>query len=226
MGTGSGTRTAVRFVNGSQVPNRQQVAAGRAEGVTFATNASAYIVGNLNADGTLAGDLSDMTTPEPGEAPVAIVADAINVLSNSWWNSGSGLPTGDSSSNNTTRPGASNTEISAALLTGIVSSVGSGSYSGGVENYPRFHENWSGDSLRYRGSIVALFESEIATGPWSSARYGAPRREWGFNSLFGGGRYPPGTPRLRTYRRLDYRDLTPQAFNTLLADARLGFLSM
>ncbi|MCF7686706.1 MAG: hypothetical protein K9M98_05520 [Cephaloticoccus sp.] len=228
MGTASGTRTAVRFVNASQIPNRQIVTSSQTEGITLATNTAAYIVGNFNADGTLASDLSDMTTPETGEAPAAIVADAINVLSNSWWNSGTGKPDGDSTSNNTTRPGASNTEISCAFMAGIVSTSGtsSSSYSGGVENYPRFHENWGGDSLRYRGSIVALFESEIATGPWGNAKYGAPNREWGFNSLYAGGRYAPGTPRLRTYRRIDYRDLTPVEFNAMLADTRFTFRSM
>ena len=226
MGSGSGTRTAVRFVNAEQLPNRQQVTASKSEGVTLATNSFAYIVGNFNADGHLASDLSDMTTPESGEAPAAIAADAIGVLSNAWWNSSTGKPDGDSTSNNTSRPGASDTEVSCAFVTGIVPTVGTSSYSGGVENYPRFHEDWGGDSLRYRGSIVALFESEIATGPWKNAKYGAPNREWGFNSLFANGSYPPSTPILRTYRRLDYRDLSPTEFSTLLADTRFNFLSM
>ncbi len=226
MGSGSGTRTAVRFVNGSRIPNRNTITATQSEGVTLATNTAAYVVGNFNADGTLQADLSDMTTPEAGEAPAAIVADAIGVISNAWWNSGTGLPVGDSTSSNSTRPAASSTEVSCAFLTGIVDTVGSSSYSGGVENYPRFHEKWSGKSLRYRGSIIALFNSEIATGPWKNTKYSPPKREWGFNSMFGGGTYPPGTPRLRTYRRLDYRDLSDAEFNTLLADTRLNFLSM
>ena len=96
-----------------------------------------------------------------------------------------------------------------------------------MENYPRFHENWSNRSLRYRGSIVALFTSEVATGVWADARYGAPRREWGFNSMFGSQRrYPPGTPIIRTFRRIDYRDVSEDEFNTLLADANLSFTEM
>ncbi len=226
MGSGSGSRVAVRFVNAGQLPNRKTVTSTQKEGVTLATNTAAYIVGNFNADGTLQTDLSDMTTPETGEAPAAIAADAVGILSNSWWNSGTGKPDGDSTSNNTSRPAATNTEVSCAFVTGIVSTVGTSSYSGGVENYPRFHENWGGMSLRYRGSIVALFESEIATGPWKNSKYGAPKREWGFNSLYAGGSYPPGTPILRTYRRLDYRDLSPAEFSALLADTKYSFLSM
>lgn len=228
VGTGSGSRTAVRLVNGAQLPNRSAVSAGRAEGLTVATNAPAYLVGHYNSNGTLAADLSDMTTPETNEVPAAIVADSVNILSRAWWDASTAKPIGDGTSSSTTRPAAGATEISCAFLTGIVATTGSSNtnYSGGVENYPRFHENWGNISLRYRGSIVALFESTIATGPWSSARYGAPRREWGFNSMFGDGRYPPGTPRLRTFRRLDYRDLSNAEFSALLADTRLGFTAM
>lgn len=215
------TRTAVRLLNGSDLPSR-----GPDAGMTVATNSATYVVGHYNADGSLQADLSDMTTPEADEVPAAIVADAINVLSQAWVSGGE--PVGDVTSHYGTRPAASHTEISCAFLAGIVETSGSsnGAYSGGVENYPRFHENWSNKSLRYRGSIVALFRSQVATGPWSSARYSPPRREWGFNSMYSEGNYPPGTPRLRTYRRLDYRDLTQAQFDDLLGDARLDFIAM
>ncbi|MCW5550049.1 MAG: hypothetical protein KIT44_13885 [Opitutaceae bacterium] len=229
MGAGSGTRTAVRLVNGSDLPNRAAVSASSAEGLTVATNTTAYITGHFNADGSLAADQSDTSVPEADEVPAAVVADAINILSQAWWDSGTGKPTGDSTSNNTTRPNAAHTEVSAAFITGIVESPmngGGSNYSGGVENYPRFHENWGSRNFRYRGSMVALFASAVGTGKWNNAKYGAPNRQWGHNALFASGRYPPGTPRLRTYRRLDYRDLTPVEFNNLLADARLDFIAM
>lgn len=236
QGAGSGTRTSVRLLNGTDLPNRRDADPANAflpEGLTVATNAPVYTVGHFNADGNLAGDLSDMTTPEANEVPSAIVADAINILSEGWdtteHGTGRVVPAGEMSSSNTSRPGARNTEVSAAFLTGIVSTTGTNNsqYSGGVENYPRFHENWSGDSLRYRGSIVALFESEIARGTWAQARYGAPRREWGFNSMFGTQRrYPPGTPIIRTFRRLDYRDINASEFDALRTNANLSFTQM
>lgn len=228
MGSGSGTRTAVRLVNGAQIPNRASVNTARPEGFTLATNAPAYLVGHYNSNGSLAADLSDMTTPEANEAPAAIIADSVNILSQAWWDTATQKPARDSTSNETSRPTSAATEISCAFLTGIVSTNGSASsnYSGGVENYPRFHENWTNISLRYRGSIVALFESTIARGTWSSARYSPPRREWGFNSMFAEGRYPPGTPRLRTFRRLDYRDLSNAESAALLSDTRLAFSEM
>ncbi len=229
--TGSGNRTAVRLINGSDLPNRRDANPANSflpEGLTVATNAPVYVAGHYNADGTLAADLSDTVTPDVGEVPASIIADAINVLSQAWLDA-SGRPVGDGTSANSTRPAAAHTEVSAAFLTGIVTtkSGNNADYSGGVENYPRFHEDWANRSLRYRGSIVALFESQIATGKWSNAKYGAPRREWGFNSMFGQERrYPPGTPIIRTFRRLDYRDLPAAEFNALLANPDLDFAVM
>ncbi len=236
QGTGSGARTAVRLLNASDLPNRRDSDPSNSflpEGISVATNAAIYTVGHFNADGTLQSDLSDMTTPESNEVPAAIIADAVSILSSAWdttdFVTGQVVPSGDLTSSNSSRPNANHTEVSAAFLTGIVSTTGTSNsqYSGGVENYPRFHERWSGKSLRYRGSIVALFESEVATGTWNQSKYGAPRREWGFNSLFGSQRrYPPGTPIIRTFRRLDYRDITESEWTTLKGDANLSFTKM
>ena len=236
QGAGSGARTAVRLLNASDLPSRRDADPSNAflpEGISVATNAAVYTVGHFNADGTLQADLSDMTTPETNEVPAAIIADAVNILSAAWdttdFTTGRVVPAGDLDSSSSSRPSANHTEVSAAFLTGIVSTSGTANsqYSGGVENYPRFHENWGGRSLRYRGSIVALFGSEVATGTWNDARYGAPRREWGFNSMFGSQRrYPPGTPIIRTFRRLDYRDMTKAEWDTLKANTDLAFTEM
>jgi hypothetical protein len=236
QGAGTGTRTSIRLLNASSLPNRRAADPSNAflaEGVSIATNAPVYTVGHFNADGNLAGDLSDMTTPEASEVPAAIMSDAINVLSSQWattdFVTGQVVPAGDLSSSSSSRPNANHTEVSAAFLTGIVETSGTSNsqYSGGVENYPRFHERWSGKSLRYRGSIVALFASEVSQGTWAQSKYGAPRREWGFNSMFGSQRrYPPGTPIIRTFRRLDYRDINAAEFNALKTNTDLSFTKM
>jgi hypothetical protein len=239
VGTGTGTRTSVRLINGNQVPNRKEATGGATapDGFTLATNAPVYICGNLNSQGVNAGTrggtavgteaVSTVGTAKDGEAPVSIAADAVNILSNAWWNAGSGKPVGDDTSSNTTRPGATSTEIAAAIVTGNVpTNSGGTSYSGGVENFPRFLEDWSGDTFRYRGSMVALFNSTVATGAWSSARYSAPDRVWGFSDMFKSGRQPPGTPMIRTFRRVTYGDLTATQFNALLNNTTLGFTAM
>jgi hypothetical protein len=248
LGSGAGTATSVRLVNGSQLPNRRAANPANSllpEGLTVATNAPVYLVGNYNSPGLNAGTrngtavgtetTATIGSPKDGEVPAAVVADAINILSSAWWNSSSGLPTGDTNSFNSSASSrvAANTEICAAFLTGNVPTSGTGNvndnYSGGVENFPRLHEAWTASgnrTLRYRGSMVALFHSEIATGRWIDASYSAPTREWGFNRMFADGRQPPGTPMLRSFRRLDYRDLAEADFNALLANTAYDFTEM
>lgn len=233
VGTHTGSETAVRLVNGSQLPNRSAVTSGGADGFTVATNAPAYVVGDYNA--TYSSSDSP-TNPGSNETPASIAADSINILSNAWWNPTSDTPIGDA--NNLpggSAPTASNTEVAAAFLTGIVPTSGGGAgsggadstYSGGVENYPRFNENWSGKTFLYRGSMVALFDSEVAIGPWSRARYSPPNRVWGFDNLFGvQRRFPPGTPLLRTYRRTSFQFLTPAEFAADKASTMYNFVAM
>jgi hypothetical protein len=233
VGTQTGSETAVRLVDGSQLPNRAQTSSGTADGFTVATNAPAYVVGDYNA--TYSSSDSP-TTPRTNESPASIAADSVNILSNAWWKSSSKLPVGDGNNlPSSSAPTATNTEVSAAFLTGIVETSGDGAgtsganstYSGGVENYPRFHENWSSKTLLYRGSIVALFDSRVATGQWIHARYNPPNRTWGFNSLYGTQRrFPPGTPILRTYRRINYQRLNAAQFQALKSSTTFNYTLM
>ena len=60
-------------------------------------------------------------------------------------------------------------------------------YSGGFENYPRFHENWSGVTLKLRGAFGCFWESRYGLGRW---RYGgkiytAPNRDWNYDEYHG-----------------------------------------
>ena len=114
---------------------------------------------------------------------------------------------------------AGDTEIASAILTGIVATNkgSNGQTSGGVHNFPRFLENWSDGShtAAIRGSMVAMFESTVATQPWSLRFYQAPIRLWGFDDLFGQGRFPPLTPRVTSYRRVDFNDITPAEYAAL-----------
>jgi hypothetical protein len=110
-------------------------------------------------------------------------------------------------------PGA-NTEISAAFLTGLVPSNkdGNGQYSGGLNNYPRFLERHAG-IVAIRGSLVALFESRVATEPWTIRYYAPPTRLWGFNELFNQGKFPPLTPRLLSFRRASFSEIPPAHYD-------------
>ncbi len=200
-----GDRVAIRLINGNTpVPSY-----GTVEGLTLATNAPVYIKGHYNDDGTSAS----ASVSKVGETPAAIAADAITILSAGF---------NDATSKSSVRPNASaNSVIAAAMLTGITptNKDGSARMSGGAHNLVRFLENWSstGRSVFIRGSLVSLFESRVADEPWKIDYYSAPVRNWGFNDLFMNGRYPPGTPRVISYRRTDYADMTKAEYDAALA---------
>ncbi len=126
-----------------------------------------YIQGDFNAPGAGSGYTKQAAV---------VMCDALNILSNAW--DGSKAP-------GTGLPGASPTTINTAMITGTVSTPDDpdGSYSGGLENYPRFHENWSGVELKIRGSFIRLFDSQYAKGLWhyGGSYYTAPGRNWGFD---------------------------------------------
>jgi hypothetical protein len=89
-------------------------------------------------------------------------------------------------------------------------------FSGGAHNLPRFLENWTtpGYTLAIRGSMVALFNSRIAAQPWAQACYSAPTRKWGFDALLQNGVYPPFTPKVMSYRRTNFTELTAAQYAT------------
>jgi len=198
-------------------------------GSSFATNSPVYIDGHYNADGD--DDTGSPTEPdadtnyagEGNEAPSAIAADAVNFLSTAWDDVNS------NKSKNSYRVASDFTEVSAAILAGNVPSgkTGTNSYSGGVENFPRFLEKWSGKELRIRGSIVALYESEVATERWGKGDvYNPPQRKWGFHEKLGEGFYPPGTPSTRTYRGRDYRDLNAEQYDEAVENIKSSLASL
>jgi hypothetical protein len=202
-------QTGVRIVNGKgKVPSvSSEVGALSSEGLTIATNVPVYIKGSFNADGTTTLSPNSATAAEAGETPAAIVGDAVTILSQSF---------SDSASRYTANPTAttSTIEISAALLTGLTptNKNGTGKTSGGAHNLPRFLENWSSKNVFLRGSLVALFESRVFTEPHGSGYYSPPNRNWGFNELFKNGRFPPGTPRVMSYERVDFTNLSPTKY--------------
>jgi hypothetical protein len=135
--------------------------------------------------------------------PASLVADAISVLSQGW-------------SDGTTGPGiapppAQPTTINAAFLTGVVETT-LGHYSGGMENFPRFLENWGlANTFTYNGSMVRLFPSQYATGVWGQANvYNPPARNWAYDINFDDPtKLPPKTPQLQKMVRGQWATVAP-----------------
>jgi hypothetical protein len=139
------------------------------------------------------------------------------VFSSAYWRSG--IPAvcgGTCCQNNLCRDGQStqsltsgprnavNTWVNAAFLGGVDTTV-PGTYNGGLENYPRFHEDWGGTTLTYQGAFVSLGTPTHVAGPWCGTGgsnssgcniYNPPVRAWNFDPGFNNAaNLPPLTPR-------------------------------
>jgi len=171
-------------------------------GLSLATNNAMYVKGHFNADGNKTSDgpyaPDDAANPNP---PAAVVADAVTILSDNW-----DFTKSKDSSNSRQ---ATYTEFNAALMSGLTPTLKGDDpnmKSGGSHNFPRFLEKWSGVTLTYRGSLVALFESEVADEPWHTGYYSPPKRQWGYYNLFRR-EQPPGGPSAPKYVKTDFNFL-------------------
>lgn len=178
---GVGAKRGIRLQNGKLIPK---------DGLTVASGNPVYLQGDYNTGNNPPSNTGDPTRPEGAgysRQPCAVVADAVNILSNAY--------TGAAFGN------ASNTTINTAIVSGIVPTA-NGDYSGGAENFPRFLESWGGQSLTYYGSMVELYNSKQAIGKWTYGNpiYTAPNRLWYFDNNFRLNS-PPGSLMTYTYRK-------------------------
>jgi len=186
----------VRLTNGGQIPTA---------GLTIATPHPVYIQGDYNSGRTATADPAsnkpvNYTPPLDKPSPyvtgydhpaAAVVGDAVNVLSNAWNDANSDLSQSQRQAKNTT--------INAVIVAGNVPTTSS-SYSGGIENFVRFHENWSDDYFTIYGSLALLYASAQATRPWNTADYTPPNRRWFYDTRLRD-RNPPGFNLARVYER-------------------------
>ena len=196
---------AVRLVNGAQLPSTTDPnGTGRTtSGLTVTTPQPLYVQGNYNVQtATSSANASAGSTNTAYTYPAAIMGDSITILSANW------KDTYTSSTALSSRTIPSATTINAATLEGIVQSTNS-NYSGGVENFLRLEENWSGVALTYNGSIVVMFPSQYATGFWpgTGVVYNPPNRNWAFDLNFTNpNKLPPLTPKIYRIIRAAWRD--------------------
>lgn len=187
------TNSVVRLVNGDTL---------LPQGLTIASQNPVYIKGHYNSPAPTRG-----TSDTTATLPAAVVADAISILSAGWNDANSALTIDKRTAIATT--------VNAAFLAGIVPTT-TAHYSGGVENFPRFLENWSGQAFTYNGSMVVMFESKVATAPWpgTGVVYNPPIRNWAFDQNFHDvNKLPPGTPCARAMSRGRWAMIKPGATN-------------
>jgi hypothetical protein len=179
--TASINNYGIRIRNGQELQSSlASTGAPLVSGLTVVSDQAVYLMGDYNSTNKI---------------PAAIMADSLNVLSNAW---------NDSNSNKALNQRvASNTIVNAAFLSGNDFTGNKngptgqgGAYSGGLENYPRFHEAWSGRNLLYRGSFVSLGKAQHVGGKWSDQSYNVPVRDWNYDVSFNNAsNLPPLTPR-------------------------------
>jgi hypothetical protein len=187
---------AIRIRNGSTLP--MAPTATDPGGLTVATNSAIYVQGDFNT---------------VDWKPASFIADVATFLSNSWT---------DANSTVFPRTAATiSTTVNAALLAGnretpcdAYNCGGPQPYSGGLENFPRFLENWTGTAFNYRGSLVCLFPSRMTRLNWGHTLnggrgyYSPPVRNWSFDNNFLDPKLlPPGTPRLASVAQVSYRSV-------------------
>jgi hypothetical protein len=187
----STTLPAIRLINGIQL--------GDSKGLTVATPMPIYVYGDYNKqiDATHVSSGTNTTYTYPA----ALMGDAITILSSQW----SDAYTSGTSLGSRNKP--VNTTVNAACLEGIVQSSG-GNYSGGVENFLRYLEDWSGGYINtYNGSIVVMFPSIYGTNKWQQTGiyYNPPTRKWGFDFNFTQqDKLPPLTPSVKKLVRVSW----------------------
>ena len=212
---------AVRVRQGAQLPKPSVTT--DTGGLSIVTEHPMYVLGDYN---TVVW------------RPAALMADAITFLSNppnapmdaraSWpaaTRCGSNAGWCDTLQVTMQQRTARNTTVNAAILSGnsptpcdyARSGCSSPPYGGGLENFPRFLENWGGITFRYTGSLVSLWTNRYSTGLWNNTTnngyaaasyYSAPTRAWSFDVNFRfPDRLPPGTPSVGTVLQTAFRPL-------------------
>ena len=159
----------VRLINGDSLPS---------DGITVATQNPVYIEGDYNTKGQ-----------QPSSA---VFADAVTILSDKWDD--------NKSTYSLSSRQAKDTTVNTAIVAGFVPSGWTNpdtkaqyGYSGGMNNFPRFLEDWSNDTFTYNGSMIELFSSQVAIGEWDTGNiYSPPNRVWDFDSNFTSNP-PPGS---------------------------------
>jgi len=153
--------------------------------LTIATDLPMYVEGDYNDEAS--GNWK----------PASLISDNITFLSECWT---------DSDGDEGSAPGACDTTVKAAIMSGHTPSTGpaaaSAAEGGQFENFPRFLENWGGDEMEIVGSFVSMWYDRYSDSKWqwccssySENYYSPPDRAWSFDDRFKDpANLPPGTP--------------------------------
>lgn len=158
-------------------------------GFTLASENPVYTLGNVNSDSAT-------------HKPMAIITDALTILSGNWDDDPAKAASADKNDRTATATSCYFSFITGNKETG----TGGQAYNGGLENLPRFLEDWTNKNMKFRGSMTCLWESREAVGNYATTYFSEPRRNWAFDvALMDPSFAPPGSPVVRSFLRTGWR---------------------
>lgn len=207
-------RRALKIVNGGYAGTLKLPHNG-SQGLSIVSENPLYVQGNFNAPNAANNDFG--ATPGTDHVSAAVIADAVTLLSNSF----NDIETFVAPHDNTNAARAASTTW---YRMGVISGKGLSfpkpttnaadhtdfGTDGGAHNFLRYIENWSGDSLNYRGSIVSFYINRQAVGTYKCCDvvYAPPTRGYKFDTEFlTPSLLPPRTPMFRDINTLTFRQL-------------------
>lgn len=199
-------------------------------GLTVVAENPVYVQGNYN---TGVGTGTSFGAAQTDHRPAAVIADAVTLLSNSWndlrtfvykpQNTATDCETGVTGTNpcfgnfNPDRRTATTTWYRMGIVAGKGLSFTKPSWAsqdfgtdGGAHNFLRFVEDWGGQTLNYRGSIISFFMSRQGVGTYKCCEnvYSPPTRGYRFDTEFlTMALLPPKSPAFRDVNTLTFRQL-------------------
>lgn len=226
----SGRRPGLRVDDKSSSGGSATKSATQVPSISLVSENPVYVIGHFNADGNLntapegtgssggsASSPSKEVSYDPstgsnpsGIKPAMIVADAVSFMSASW----SRASDDDYSSMSTLwsrRAVSTSTEVNAAIIAGAsttsktATASSSSGTTGGINNFPRFMEDWGSRSFKISGSMVSLFYSQQAKSYYKTSGTGnyvfdPPVRYYAFNTEYlDPNKLPKGTPVVRRF---------------------------
>lgn len=209
-------RRALKLVNGGlgKLPSNGE------QGLTVASENPVYVEGNYNACNASPYVACSAATGFDGTGAVghksaAIIADAVTLLSRNWNDIRSFLKPHRIWTDSEGDREAETTWYRMAIIAGkglnfphMSGQPDDFGTDGGAHNFLRYIENWDGQTLNYRGSIVSLFTSRQAVGTFKCCGnvYRPPSRGYKFDVEFlDPNLLPPRTPMFRDINVLTFR---------------------
>lgn len=192
-------------------------------GFTVASENPVYVQGNYNTNASdpFWGTANNATPTQTPHSAASIIADSVTVLSNQWGDMNSLMFPTSAASRTPSAPayyraaisGGKNIPFPQPGWTNVAQDFGT---DGGLHNFLRYLESWSGQALYYDGSLVSMYYSEYNTGTYKDgpggAVYAPPPRDYYFDVMFlSPSNLPPATPQFQDIDNLSsHQNFMPQ----------------